>query len=210
MSVRIQLRGDTAANWTAADPVLASREVGIETNTGAFKFGDGVTAWTLLAYAGNVAAHAALTTAIHGIADTAELVTTTDVRLVRRFTVPLLVNNAGTLTDAPPAGLEPLNQQSRAQVDLRNSTNCRVQALLTNIPAAAGVVRVEFSLDGGTVWATLADTGTGFSASVLKVGPSTAIPAPAKTESTLLRVVVTGDSAADPVMHKCMLSVQPA
>lgn len=46
----IQLRGDTAANWTSNDPTLLAREVGIETDTGYWKIGDGVTAWTSLGY----------------------------------------------------------------------------------------------------------------------------------------------------------------
>lgn len=50
MSTRIQLRRDTAAAWTAADPVLSSAEVGVETDTGMFKVGDGTTAWTALDY----------------------------------------------------------------------------------------------------------------------------------------------------------------
>lgn len=54
MAVQIQQRGDTAANWTAADPVLADREVGWETDTGQQKLGDGTTAWTALAYIGGV------------------------------------------------------------------------------------------------------------------------------------------------------------
>jgi hypothetical protein len=50
--VTLQLRRDTAANWTAADPTLASGEMGIETDTNLFKIGDGVTEWTSLAYGG--------------------------------------------------------------------------------------------------------------------------------------------------------------
>lgn len=48
---RIQLRRDTAANWTAADPVLLSGEAGYETDTGSFKIGNGSTAWSALPYA---------------------------------------------------------------------------------------------------------------------------------------------------------------
>ena len=33
MSVLIQLRRDTAANWAAANPALASGEMGVETNS---------------------------------------------------------------------------------------------------------------------------------------------------------------------------------
>lgn len=48
---RFKLRGGTAAEWTAANPVLAEREPGVETDTGRFKIGDGSTAWTALPYA---------------------------------------------------------------------------------------------------------------------------------------------------------------
>lgn len=47
---KIQLRHDTAANWTSVNPVLLEGEVGIETDTKKFKVGDGVTNWTSLAY----------------------------------------------------------------------------------------------------------------------------------------------------------------
>ncbi|MDQ1736543.1 MAG: hypothetical protein QOH56_2794 [Pseudonocardiales bacterium] len=49
---RIQVRHDTAANWTAANPVLALGEPGLETDTGQIKYGDGVLAWTVLTYYG--------------------------------------------------------------------------------------------------------------------------------------------------------------
>lgn len=50
MATRIQSRGDTAANWTAANPVLADREIGLETDTNRLKVGDGGTAWNSLGY----------------------------------------------------------------------------------------------------------------------------------------------------------------
>ena len=50
MSTEIQLRRDTAANWTSANPILGQGEEGIETDTGKIKYGDGVTAWNSLAY----------------------------------------------------------------------------------------------------------------------------------------------------------------
>lgn len=48
----IQLRRDTAANWTSTNPTLAAGEMGFETNTGKFKIGNGTSAWTALPYAG--------------------------------------------------------------------------------------------------------------------------------------------------------------
>lgn len=50
MAVQIQLRNSTAAEWTSANPILAQGEMGIETDTRAFKFGDGVSNWNDLDY----------------------------------------------------------------------------------------------------------------------------------------------------------------
>lgn len=50
MAVQIQLRRDTAANWTSANPTLAQGEMGLETDTAYYKIGDGSTAWNSLAY----------------------------------------------------------------------------------------------------------------------------------------------------------------
>jgi hypothetical protein len=52
MSVTIQMRGDTAVNWTAANPVLAARELALETDTGLYKVGDGAADWNSLPYGG--------------------------------------------------------------------------------------------------------------------------------------------------------------
>ena len=52
MADQIQLRRDTAANWTSSNPTLASGEIGLETDTDQFKVGDGTTAWASLGYGG--------------------------------------------------------------------------------------------------------------------------------------------------------------
>lgn len=52
MSVRLQLRGDTAANWASVNPILAEREFAVETDTMRYKIGDGVTSWNSLTYQG--------------------------------------------------------------------------------------------------------------------------------------------------------------
>lgn len=62
MATKIQLRRDTEANWTSANPTLASGEIGVETDTNKFKVGDGSTAWNGLDYqGGSVAASNGLT-----------------------------------------------------------------------------------------------------------------------------------------------------
>ena len=52
MAVVIQLRHDTAANWTAANPILAIGEFGYETDTNRNKMGDGTSHWNTLPYYG--------------------------------------------------------------------------------------------------------------------------------------------------------------
>lgn len=54
---RMWQRRDTAANWTAKNPILAAGEIGVElgaTDSAAqkFKIGNGTTPWTALAYGG--------------------------------------------------------------------------------------------------------------------------------------------------------------
>jgi hypothetical protein len=55
MATRMQQRRGTAAQWTAANPVLAAGEIGFETDTNKFKMGNGSSAWTALQYFANAA-----------------------------------------------------------------------------------------------------------------------------------------------------------
>lgn len=51
MAQIIQLRGDSAANWTSSNPTLADREMAIEIgSTNKIKIGDGATEWNDLPY----------------------------------------------------------------------------------------------------------------------------------------------------------------
>jgi hypothetical protein len=51
-TIRVQMaqRKDTAADWTAANPILLLGEIGYETDTKKFKIGDGTTNWNSLSY----------------------------------------------------------------------------------------------------------------------------------------------------------------
>lgn len=55
-ATKIQLRRDTVANWSSANPVLSAGEIGIATDSSPvkFKIGDGTTTWNSLSYFGNV------------------------------------------------------------------------------------------------------------------------------------------------------------
>ena len=54
LNVTLQLKNGTAANWTSINPILAKGEIGLESDTAHFKFGDGVNTWTALQYAGTI------------------------------------------------------------------------------------------------------------------------------------------------------------
>jgi hypothetical protein len=55
MATRMQQRRGTAAQWTAANPILAAGEIGFETDTSKFKMGNGSSAWSALTYFANAA-----------------------------------------------------------------------------------------------------------------------------------------------------------
>ena len=66
MSIKIQLRRDTIANWTANNPLLAQGEPALNLDDGRVKYGNGVNNWIDLPYASSgVTDHGALT----GLAD---------------------------------------------------------------------------------------------------------------------------------------------
>ena len=50
MASIIQIRRDTATNWTSANPTLAQGELGLETDTLKVKAGDGSTEWNSASY----------------------------------------------------------------------------------------------------------------------------------------------------------------
>jgi hypothetical protein len=60
MATRMQQRRGTAAQWTAANPILAAGEIGFETDTNKFKMGNGSSTWTALQYFANAAELAAI------------------------------------------------------------------------------------------------------------------------------------------------------
>jgi len=61
--LQIQLRRDTASNWTTNNPTLAQGEFGYETDTGLLKLGNGGTAWNSLAYFGGSSGYSSTATA---------------------------------------------------------------------------------------------------------------------------------------------------
>jgi hypothetical protein len=50
MAIKMQLRHDTANNWSSNNPVLLAGEIGINMDNGQFKIGNGSNTWNTLAY----------------------------------------------------------------------------------------------------------------------------------------------------------------
>lgn len=72
MAIKIQIRRDTTANWTAKNPVLAQGELGLDLTTKQFKIGDGVTNWSTLTFfsSGGGSSGGSITGAVDGGAST--------------------------------------------------------------------------------------------------------------------------------------------
>jgi hypothetical protein len=51
VQTKIQIRRDTATNWSSTNPTLASGEIGFDTTNNQMKIGNGSTAWNSLDYA---------------------------------------------------------------------------------------------------------------------------------------------------------------
>ena len=66
----MQQRRGTAAQWTAANPVLAAGEIGFETDTSKFKMGNGSSTWSALQYFANASELAAIVNNAPGLLNT--------------------------------------------------------------------------------------------------------------------------------------------
>ncbi len=116
MASKIQIRRDTASNWTSANPTLSIGELGLETDTDKFKAGDGSTAWTSLGYfwvpltSGNLSQFAATTSSqLAGVLSdetgSGAAVFATSPTLVTPALGTPSSGTATNLTGLPPAGV---------------------------------------------------------------------------------------------------------
>lgn len=103
MPVQIQFRRDTAAAWTAANPILAAGELGLETDTTYYKIGNGSTAWTSLAYGsiqGAISNNTITTAMIQNDAITADKLADTAVTAGSYTATNITVDAQGRITSA--------------------------------------------------------------------------------------------------------------
>jgi hypothetical protein len=139
---RVQLRRDTATDWTSENPTLAAGEPAVETDTGKFKLGDGATAWNSLAYATdskrNLLQPNSAISVTPGTPDTFTLAWTDTVRTV-------------TIDDATTASYSAPSAGSFVQLQITNSASTFVVLTVpTTYSAAWGANRTSWVIAPST------------------------------------------------------------
>lgn len=158
MAVQIQQRGDTAAAWTAANPVLAAREVGWETDSRRSKIGDGVTAWNSLAYTNATGGSADPVAAVSIVSGAATV--DCGAGLAKNFTLSMTTN--ATLAVSNLAGAGKISEfELQITQDATGSRTLTLPAAFralggsdTAISAVANSVTIlsAKTFDNGTTW----------------------------------------------------------
>ena len=158
MPTRLQMRRDTAANWTSNNPMLAQGEIGVETDTGKIKIGTGAASWTTLSYYPNV------TGSIVGTTDTQTLTNKTLTSpTVNNSTdnYPLLKSPQEVVTVSATAATGTINVDALTQAVLYYTTNASANftlnfrgssgsTLSSILPVGAAVTVVFLNTNGAT------------------------------------------------------------
>ena len=162
----IQLRRDTAANWTSENPVLESGEFGWETDTNKAKLGDSSTVWSSLAYItnwgtgggggstawGDITGTLSAQTDLQAALDAKAAALGADDNYVTDAEKVVISNTSGANTgDQDLSGLQPL---ATVLTDTTASFTTAQETKLSNIETAADVTdeaNVVSSLDGAAL-----------------------------------------------------------
>ncbi len=125
----MQQRRGTAAQWTAANPILAAGEIGFETDTNKFKMGNGTSTWTALQYFANAAELAAI------IDGAPELLNTLNELAASIGDDPNFLTNYATITETTAAIAA---SRATSAIDATNKANA---AQSNAVDTAAGALQ---------------------------------------------------------------------
>jgi len=142
-------RYDTAANWTSAGTTLLAGELGIESDTGKIKIGDGSTAWASLAYipGTQLSAYPLATADISNDAITGDQLAN-DITIANDLTVTNDLTVNGTTTTINSTTL---------QVDDKNIELGTV-ATPTDVTADGGGITLKGTTDHTIIWTDSTDS----------------------------------------------------
>ena len=146
---QIQVRRGTAAQWTSANPTLASGEWGYETDTGKIKICNGSTAWSSLSYFGGTGTVTSITagTGLSGGTITTsgtvsiDTATTVDVSTAQTLTNKTISASNNTLTGvATETGTQTLTNKTLTDPKINLAINAQTGTTYTFVLADNGKV----------------------------------------------------------------------
>jgi len=204
MAIRIQLRRDTAANWTSANPVLRAGEFGVETDTLKVKVGNGTSTWTQISSYLNItpAQLATTVTAVNAYTDAAvaslgNTASTTYVPLsdVGNIDGVASLDATGKIPDSQiPAGIT-------RDTELSSAISTAINNLIDGAPGALDTLNeLAAAINDDASYASTITTALGLKAPLASpalTGTPTAPTAAADTSTTQIATTAFAKSEAD-------------
>ena len=137
MAIQIQLRRGTAAEWTSGNPTLATGEMGVETDTGKIKVGDGATAWTSLGYTvPNLDVEDLVNVSVSNLASGETLTWNGNAWVNTNLTTTI----TASIVDSAPETLDTLNEIAAALGDDSDFANTIANSIATKVSRVDGTV----------------------------------------------------------------------
>lgn len=193
MSDHVQIRRDTAANFTSVNPTPAQGEWCLETDTLRIKIGDGSTAWTSLAYfRGSASTHTINTTGGTTVLTAAEAMSSAF------YTAGILVSNATIVfPDNMPIFIAENNNTGAFTTTFKTAAGSGVAVSQgVSEPLYANGTNVERPSSGGGAGSGTVTSVSVVSANGLAGTVASATTTPAITLSTTVTGVLKGDGTS--------------
>lgn len=150
---KIQLRRDTAANWSTNNPTPSAGEPCFETDTGKLKIGDGVTAYNNLAYQGGGDSLVKSVDSNFSVSDTGELSLSNSINVGNSVTAGTIIGS--TAVGAPALRLgsyggAPVRPEITYTAEDGMKINARALEASGNIMKPVTVIASEFKSGDNT------------------------------------------------------------
>lgn len=175
----IQLRRDSASDWTTENPILLEGEPGFEIDTGKLKIGDGSTAWSSLSYLTGVGGGASVLT---------DLV---DVSSSTKTNRNVLVANGTTFVSRALVEADISDLQSYATQASQDAQDILISANAANIAANAASIAIntaKVSASGSIATHSDVDISGAVDGQVLKFSGGVLVPSSDTAASSLVNL----------------------